>query len=481
MGEMHRNSFLRQLNSDWVVYFYEYDWRFGSMSNYMKIILTLWFTSQTCLMFAQAVPFRALLMLRSTGGGSSCQVTRFSDPVVMKELLVYDVILTKDYLPITLDFWSQTQNFQLNAGEASASVYLNDKDSLWMDFDASNETWKYVKGTSIALNKKIINLDSLCDNSLLKFSMLPPARRNKEMRYFADTLRKSTPFVSADFYSVYLTYRTAYCEIVTDVRKRSDLARMFFSEQPYVDNPAYMEAFRALFSGYVRQKLNSPSGDSLKQAILTSNHFQYWSELKKDTNLTNETVRDLIGLLGIYEEASNKQFDRKVLIELTRHFDSIEEEPEVSSIAKLMLYDWERFQKGKMVPDFSYRINGERKQLSALRGKPVYLCYYPVFDEETRRELLMLKGMYTRYKTEMNFLVVVRTSAQAALYRANTELSTGFDIVSFADCSPEFIEICEQSLARTYMLIDRKGAIFQAPAEGPETGVEAAFLNLIKR
>lgn len=451
------------------------------MSKYRKILFGLLFTVQACSVFAQAIPFRAVLMLRTTGAGRSCQVTKFSDPVVMKELLVFDVLLIKEYLPITLDIWAPTQSFQLNVGEASASVFLNDKDSLWMDFDASNDTWKYVKGTSIELNNKIIKLDSLCDNSLLKFSMLPPARRNKEMRYFADTLRKSTPFNSKDFYSVYLTYRTAYCEIVTDVRKRSDLARMFFSEQPHVDNPAYMEAFRALFSGYVRQKLNSPSGDSLKKAILTSNHFQYWSELKKDTNLTNETVRDLIGLLGIYEEASNKQFDRKVLIELTRHFDSIEEEPEVSTIARLMLYDWERFQKGKMAPDFSYQMNGERKQLSSLRGKPVYLCYYPVFDEETRRELLMLKGMYTRYKTEMNFLVVVRTSAQAALSRANTELSTGFDIVSFADCSPEFMEICEQWMARTYMLIDRKGAIFQAPAEGPETGVEAAFLNLIKR
>jgi peroxiredoxin len=399
----------------------------------------------------------------------------------MKELLEYDGLLSKDFSPITLSIWSPTQNFMLNVGEASASVYLGERDSLWMEFDASKDTWKYVKGTSIALNKKIIKLDSLCDNSLLKFSMLPAAKRMKEMRYFADTLRNSTPFNAADFYSVYLRYRTVYCEIVTDVRKRSDLARLHFSQPPYVNNPAYMEAFRALFSGFVRQKLNGPTGDSLKQAMLTANHFKYWSELKRDTNLQDETVRDLIGLLGIYEEASNKQFDRKVLIELTRHFDSIEEEPEVSSIAKLMLYDWERFQKGKIVPDFSYQMNGERKQLSSLRGKPVYLCYYPVFDEETRRELLMLKGMYTRYKTEMNFLVVVRTSAQAALSRANAELSTGFDIVSFADCSPEFIEICEQSLARTYMLIDRKGAIFQAPAEGPETGVEAAFLNLIKR
>lgn len=450
------------------------------MSKHLKTFLALGFTFQTCFMFAQAIP-KAVLMLRSTGGSSSCQVTKFSDPVVMKELLEYDGLLSKDFSPVTLSIWSPTQHFMLNVGEASASVYLSEKDSLWMEFDAKTETWKYIKGTSIALNKKIIKLDSLCDNSLLKFSILPAARRIKEMRYFADTLRKSTPFSSVDFYSVYLWYRTAYCEIVTDVRKRSELTKMFFSEQPHVFNPAYMEAFRALFSGYVRQKLNSPSGDSLKQAMLTANHFQFWSELKRDTNLTNETVRDLIGLLGIYEEASNKQFDRKVLIELTRQFDRVEEEPEVSTIAKLMLYDWERFQKGKMAPDFSYQMNGERKQLSALRGKPLYLCYYPVFDEETRRELLMLKGMYTRYKTEMNFLVVVRTSAQTALSRANAELSTGFDIVSFSDCSPEFVEICEQSLARTYMLIDRKGAIFQAPAEGPETGVEAAFLNLIKR
>lgn len=164
------------------------------MSKYRKILFGLLFTVQACSVFAQAIPFRAVLMLRTTGAGRSCQVTKFSDPVVMKELLVFDVLLIKEYLPITLDIWAPTQSFQLNVGEASASVFLNDKDSLWMDFDASNDTWKYVKGTSIELNNKIIKLDSLCDNSLLKFSMLPPARRNKEMRYFADTLKEVDTF-----------------------------------------------------------------------------------------------------------------------------------------------------------------------------------------------------------------------------------------------------------------------------------------------
>lgn len=448
-----------------------------------KIVVALIGLMFNCVevLFAQEISTKAVLMLKSPKGAISCRITRFTDPVVMKENLLNEISLHQQYQPITIVVWSGVDCYQLNVGEASASVFLSAQDTLWMDYDLPTETWKLVKGTRLELNRKIQKLDSLCDNTLLKFSVLPPARRVKEMRYFADTLRKSTPFMISDYYSVYLKYRTAYCEIIADARKRSDLAKMHFSEPAHPGNPAYMEAFKELFGGYIRQRMNSASGDSLKKALQNTNYEAYRSEIARDTVLGNVQVRDLIGLLGIFEEGSAKQFERKVLIDLTSQFMEKNNDLTVKSVAQLMLYDWERFQKGKLVKDFSYQVNNAPKRLSELKGKPVYLCYYPVYNQETRRELLMLKGMFNKYKSEMHFLVVVRTPSESGLAKANAELAAGFDVVPLSVCSPEFTELFEDSMVRTYVLIDRKGAIWQAPAEGPETGVEAAFPSLIKK
>jgi hypothetical protein len=47
-------------------------------------------------------------------------------------------------------------------------------------------------------------------------------------------------------------------------------------------------------------------------------------------------------------------------------------------------------------------------------------------------------------------------------------------------CRPQLETIFLELNRIQFFLLDRYGNVFQNPAEGPETGIEDAFLNLIK-
>jgi hypothetical protein len=81
----------------------------------------------------------------------------------------------------------------------------------------------------------------------------------------------------------------------------------------------------------------------------------------------------------------------------------------------------------------------------------------------------------------MHFLVVVKTNAVAGLEKAISSMQPGFDVVTLSSCSSGIDSLLEKEDRTTYILLDRQGKIFQAPAEGPETSVEAAFTTLIKK
>jgi hypothetical protein len=201
--------------------------------------------------------------------------------------------------------------------------------------------------------------------------------------------------------------------------------------------------------------------------------------MASDTSLRNPNVRDLILLLGLYNESREKQFDKQLLVQLVSNIAESSTNETIKLVGQVILEDWLRYTKGREVPDFTFGL--AEKPMSSLFGKPIYICYYPVFDQDVSREILMLKGIYAKYKSEMHFLVVVKTNTAAGLEKAISAMQPGFDVVTLSSCSSGINSLLEKEDRTTYILLDRNGKIFQAPAEGPETGVEAAFTTLIKK
>ena len=447
-------------------------------SFFSRLNLIFIFISISGISVSQAV----LIINNEYPKNSKMGIYRIDEPVVRKEIPVKELTTGKtDTISIVLASGRNAEMFVLRNDESWREVYLRDGDTLKVSYFFPQHEWEIRGGNAEKFNNSFSNIDEGINNFFRNsYIHFPTASRAKQTNYFTDTLRKSFVDTCGEFLRDYLFYKTAGVEITGNSRSRSEIIRRYYQKTPAPNNPAWTEAFNELFTGYLRQQLNKKNGDSLKAIFSKGNSvFELIDVLGRDTLLKQPELLKLVAVKGIYELGQTKEFNRTKLIGFLKELDSEKEFPSVRKSAATIITMWERFSKGKQVENFTYESSSQ-KQFNALRGKPVYLCYYPVFNQDTQQELLMLKGLNNKFKKEMHFLAIINVSTETGFRAALLNLEPGFEVAALSSCSAEFEALLENKTSRNYMLIDKAGKIWQAPAEGPETGVEAAFLQLIK-
>lgn len=427
--------------------------------------------------FCSEIQGQAILMLRSDNV-VQCSIAKLGDAISMKDQAFAEFELDNAYRSIELP---EAGYYFINIQEASAGIYVENNDTLFTDWIGKEERAMIRKGNSLAFNLAIWAVDSLCDVRLLELLKFSAIRRAKEVRYFTDTLRKNYEKHPSTLLRNYVFYRTAYVEIVAESDSRARLMRKYFEQDAEPTNVAWIESFRNLYNGFILQKLNSRNGLKLQNALREKVWQPLWTEFRNDSLAMHPEVREFAFLLGISQLRNQNSF-REVSFEWM--LDSLVAQsiyPQVKHCAAIIRTDWLKYTKGSEVPNFSFNLlNGKAMRLSDLRGKPVYLCYYANFSQATYRELLMLQAFNERFKNEVAFLVVVKTSEKTGLSRALESMKSTLLVTDFASCSDTFKNIPETPNANGYFLINRKGQYYKAPAEGPETGVEDSFLGLVK-
>lgn len=410
---------------------------------------------------------------------------------VVKVLYHEDVIVQKDKVFQSFQLQSAYQEVKLptsvwrcgyvsvESAENTLDVLIQPGDTLFMSFRGEDEGWQLDKGNALQRMKMVWTIDSLCDDALIRSRMNRAVPFVKQMRYFSDTLQTGLLTRIDPVARRYGVYRAALTEIEGDVRMRSELMQRYFSAAPQFDNPAWQEAFQKLFAGSLQRELVRAGGDTLRKALDEGASVKVDSILRERWAALHPEVRSLALWLGIYRRCQNRDVDRKPFMEWAQREKELGS-PALALQMQVILEQWSRLAKGSALPEFSYDWGGKTASLAEWKGKPVYLVYYPNYNQEVHREWLMLKGLYAKYKSKMEFLVVVQSPSKAGLNRAIQELQGGYRIVPLDACSEAFREIPERLDQRSYILLDAKGAVFQAPAEGPETGVDQAFPSLIR-
>ena len=447
-------------------------WRSAFMLKLLLIAFCL------CTAFYSEIAAQAVVMLRSNLPIIRCTITQPVDAILMKEVSIAEVKLDESYTLIVLP---QSGSYFITVDATSAGIHIENYDTLWLDWLGKKEQWNITKGKSRELNLSMWAVDSLCDARLFDFLKYASVRRAKEVKYFTDTLRKNYEKHPSDILRNYVFYRTAYVEVASESDSRARLMKKYFEHEADPDNFAWIESFRNLYNGFILQKLNSRNGVKLQNALREKSWKAVWTEFRNDTLAMHPEIREFAFLLGINQVRNQSTF-RDVSLEWM--LDSLIAQsiyPHVKKAATSLKTDWLRYKKGNDVPDFSFRLlSGKDMHLNDLNGRPVYLCYYAHFNQATLRELAMLQAFKERFKNEIEFLVVVNTSEKAGLIRALESIKSTLLVSDVASCSESFNNIPETANSNSYFLINRKGQYYRAPAEGPETGIEDAFLGLVK-
>jgi hypothetical protein len=425
-------------------------------------------------------PAQVVLLKADGNTGLPLRITRYGNPWIQRETSVFRTQLTTEFQKVDLPTARGSHEvWMINLPEESAQVYLGAGDTLYMQYTEVSG-WHFESGNAAAFNGRISAIDRLCDSVLMQAAANKSQPVVKQVRQFADTILNTSARFGGEFEQGYLKFRVALTEISSESRSRKALIQRYFNSIPQPLNPAWMESFHQLFGSVLQQELIRDRSDTLKTAISNAQVDSIQHYFARRFPDWSSEIRDLALVLGLYREGYRKGISRGVIL---RNLERLlaGKSPNIQQFVEDIQDDWLRYQKGAQMPPFTYTSQGKTLNSETLLSKPLYLAYYPDLDLEVQRELLMLKALYAKYKSGISFLVVVNTTNEAYLNKVITETQPGFDVVSAARCSETFFQYPEREDTRTYLLLEAGGSVFQAPAEGPETGVDAAFLGLMKK
>ena len=408
------------------------------------------------------------------------KIATFKEPIIAEEITLGNIKLNNKKGNLEIQFNSDIIPILVFNKNTEIELYASANDSIILNFNGVD-----LEITNINdLNKSIQNINVASNNFFFRASKREGAPLPaKQTRAFCDSMMLHFKDTNTTFIKEYLKYKMAYVEISANARSRKEAGKKYFNNnQLQFDNPAWKDAFSNLYKGYFVQYKNSKKGTELNALFNNKKGYnEILTEFSKDSIVFSTEIKKLVFVQGLNELFQLKQPNKNYLLSLLSEAKEIEKSPEILASIDAIIVHYSRFDIGNKPAELTLMDarNKNEINLSKINGKAIYFCYYPLFNQLTQQEIIFLKGIYKKYQTKIEFIVVTDAD-ESTIAAVAKNLALPFPIASASSANINISSWLERKDVINYMLIDSSGKIYQAPAEGPETGVEAAFLGLIK-
>ena len=365
----------------------------------------------------------------------------------------------------------------------SKEVYVPINDTIDLHFDKAKSTFT-LSNDVFNRNARIAELNALIDDELNRFYK---SRRlfsdKKRLVSISDSVRLAASESKDYYFKNWVTYICSDFEIASGLLSQVELyKRSFANEAPAPENPAWQRAFLAIFENDLLGRVQGKNAMEYKHAIQKQQLDSLISQFQKDSFISNAQHLDWIILYDLSQISNMRELrledGYQLLLQLISKPNC---NPIVKNEAERLSKRWSSQIKGKQFPDLQFWcLNSESDfSLSAMKGKPIYVALLPDYSMNSQLVIKQLQALHSKYGKEMRFVAIVNDVAkknQVSLLKNTPDIITG----SMESCQVQLDAIFQEVNRIQFFLLDRYGNVFQNPAEGPETGVEDAFLNLIK-
>jgi hypothetical protein len=183
-------------------------------------------------------------------------------------------------------------------------------------------------------------------------------------------------------------------------------------------------------------------------------------------------------LKDIYELAYLPGSDQKKLYRLLVQAEKDEAgNPDLQHAIREVNSAWGPLIRGNEFPDLLMQEFGKEANtlLSDFRGKAVYVSVIPFQSENSLLLMRQVLALQKKYGKKIEFVVISDVDA-----RGKAILQEEVHLASLDFSSEQLFTLFYRLDQATFFLIDKDGKSFQVPAEGPETGIESSFLQVIQ-
>ena len=365
----------------------------------------------------------------------------------------------------------------------SKEVYVPINDTIDLHFDKTKSTFT-LSNDVFKRNARISELNSLIDYELNRFYKSRRLYSDKKRLVSISDSARFAALKSTDFYfKKWGSYICSDLEIASGLFSQVELyKRSFANEAPAPENPAWQRAFLSIFENDLLVRIQGKNAMEYKHAIQKQQLDSLISQFQKDSFISDAQLLDWIILYDLSQISTIRDLRMEdgyqLLLKLINKPNC---NPIVKNEAKRLSKRWSSQIKGKQFPDLQFWcLNSESNfSLSEMKGKPIYVALLPDNSMNSQLVIKQFQAFHSKYGKEMRFVAIVNDvtkKAQVSIIKNTPDIIIG----SMESCKVQLDAIFQEVNRIQFFLLDRYGNVYQNPAEGPETGVEDAFLNLIK-
>ena len=315
------------------------------------------------------------------------------------------------------------------------------------------------------------------------FNALYLERKKNYLDTFRIQVNSGYTGIDQPYFQDFIRYKTAGLEQIAHAKNQYDLARSYFIDQPILyNNVEYMQFFNNFFTKYLKATSNILRKIDLIPIIKGAAPYpNLMKTLAADSVLRNEDLRELVLLKGLYEYFYANQELQDPIIAILKTIS--QESPWEGNrlVAADMVAKVTKLRRGTPAPEFS--LMGRKKDqfhsLKDFRGKPVVINFWTTFCQGCLAEMELQVPLYEKYKEQVEFISICADRYWIKMnYFALTKPEYAWTLLHYSDDTDLLVDF-EVRTYPLYVVIDREGNIFQAPAPHPSEGLKQVILELI--
>jgi hypothetical protein len=231
-------------------------------------------------------------------------------------------------------------------------------------------------------------------------------------------------------------------------------------------NPSYMEYFNSYYKN-IDGKIAMETNNKTYLGLLKSSPTIMINALGEEYTLSNVRIRELVLIKYLGDNYFTGEYPQTNILSVLDSLSAFSLFKEHKLIAKNLKSQLTEIHPGSKSPDFEIIAQNQQKTLNLLsfQKKHLYIQFIDFSIKESEKELELLIPLYEKYKTDVEFLTIVKDSPTSKTQEEIlSKLKWPYTFVNRDDLLLKNFKIASYP---SYTLIDAYGYIVESPALKP--------------
>jgi hypothetical protein len=417
--------------------------------------------------------------------GKQVEIFQILDYISMKQERIATATVQEDSTFTCSFYLKETQKLVIASNNNSGFIYASPGASyeIYMPDRNKHDPYRplgnkveltFLGMDSTDINYKILTFNRWVDEMLATYY----TKNNSESQYFAKRLDQFKTDVqnyykndSTDaFFRSHVRYTLARIDNMRFLGSRNQYEKYDFylrNTPVYYQSDAYME-YVVKYYDKMLTHIDSKINEKIYQALLKSSPTLILRAMGTEYTLQNNIrLREVVMIKTLGEAFFEKDYPQTNILSVLDSVAQFALYPENRIIARNISLRLTELSPGAKAPDFNIAAASGNYDLRRFSGKHLYLIFVSPAGKDVRNQLDLLVPIYRRYVNEVQFLMVVKRTANSDEQSvAALQKSVPWESV-VVDENSDVLKNYQVVNTPHYVVIDPIGYVVAAPALGP--------------